>query len=155
MNKKLFISLLCALIISSVSYLYFSPQSINKSYDAFIYSDNTDFTVKSIIEIEGFLNKKILSSNTIEANVNVDDYSYQVILKQTSDDNYLGYIPNETESNEFDKLIGSIMLSKNMTQVWINLDDLNNRYKDIYYAIAPANNRLEAELILEKLVSNN
>lgn len=155
MNKKLFISLLCVLIISSVCYLYFSPKIINKSYDALICSKNTDFSVKSIIKLEGVLNKRILSSNTIKANITVDDYSYQVIFKQASHGDYLGYIAKETQSNEFDKLIGSIMLSKNMTEVWVNVDDLNNRYKDIYYVIAPANNRLEAESILEKLVSNN
>lgn len=155
MNKKIVISFLCTLIISLAAYLYFSPQNIDRTYNAFIFSENTGFTIKSAIELKGTQHKRILSTNKIEASIKVDDYSYTIVFKQNHNGDYLGYIPQNTNLLESDKIIGSIKLSNDLRQIWINSDDLNSKYKDIYYAIAPANNLSEAELIYKKLVITN
>ncbi|GAA0177975.1 hypothetical protein SH2C18_11040 [Clostridium sediminicola] len=155
MNKKLVISFLCTLIIILAVYLYLSPQNINKSYNAFIFSKNTDFTIKSVIKLNGTQHKRILSTNIINATITVDDYSYAIIFKQNHSGNYLGYIPENSKLLESSNIIGSIKLSHDLKQVWINSDDLNNKYKDIYYSTAPANNLSEAESIYKKLVISN
>lgn len=155
MNKKLTISFLCILIAILAVYLYSSPQNINKNYNAFIFSKNTDFTIKSVIKLNGTQHKRILSTNIIDATITVDDYSYAIIFKQNHSGNYLGYISENTDLLESSTIIGSIKLSPDLEEVWIDSDDLNNKYKDIYYSTAPANNLLEAQSIYKKLVISN
>jgi hypothetical protein len=153
MNKKLIFSLLFFVFFSLCCYIYLTPKDIYRSYDALICSENTDLAVKSKISITGILHKKIINSDNIEAFISVDEYTYQVTLEQTPSEDYLGYISVENPSSISDILVGSIKISKDLSQVWINADDLNNKYRDIYYAIAPANSKSEAEELLNKLIS--
>ncbi|SHI01651.1 hypothetical protein [Clostridium grantii] len=152
MNKKVILSLLFIVFFSLCCYIYLTPKDIYRSYDALILSENTDLEVKSKISITGILYKKIINSDSIEAFISVDEYTYQVVLNQTSTKDYLGYISIDSSFNSSDNLVGSIKISKDLSQVWINADDLNDKYKDIYYAIAPANSKIEAEELLKKLV---
>ncbi|WP_461205236.1 hypothetical protein [Clostridium sp. DL1XJH146] len=152
MKKKIIISTLLIFLIALFgTYIYMTPVDINKSYTGVIYSNNKDTTKNVKIDFNGTLRKNPFSSDIIVSEVNFDDLTYQVEFTQNSSKEYVGYLSIDTKEKY--NILGSIVLSKDLEEIFISSDDVNSKYKDIYYVVSPIENKEKVEKVFFNYLS--
>lgn len=145
------IRILSCLILLTVIYSiidYIRPHKIDVEYGGIIYTNETRFEEKTVINIHGDLYRSIFGRNAFIGELTLDKgVKHQIKLYQ-EDSNYFGSLTSiESEFRNIES-IGSVLVSKNFDRAWIQLDEINLKYNLVEaYISGPANAIDEAKRI--------
>ena len=124
-------------------------------FSSTIYSNESDFEKQTNVIVKGKLYKNLFSKDEFIGEMTTDDnLTFEIILKEF-EGRYFGLITNEN-NNGYLNTIGSINVSRSLDKVWIQLNEINERYNLLEgYISGPANNRIEAIEIARKILKGN
>lgn len=137
-------------------YEYLFPHVIKESYSSIVYSIESKFEKQTIVAIKGKLHKNVFVENVFVGEMIIDEnLRYDINLKSDGQ-KYFGALL--TEDSDFLRLetIGSVMTSTNFDKIWIQLDDMNDKYYLTEgYISGPATNSKEANDIARTIMGGH
>lgn len=156
MKKKIWI-LLSIAILSTVYLLYVLLQSkqIEQEYRSIIYSNDTGFERMTLIKLKGNLYIELFGKDKFVGEITVDnDLIYEIKLNENGNQ-YFGVITTlDKMANVHTR--GTVITSKKFDEVWVNLNDINQRYQlEVGYISGPAKNLEEANQIAREVIAED
>ncbi|RUS47938.1 hypothetical protein [Cohnella sp. AR92] len=152
MKRKLLIILgLLVVAIGLVTFAYLKPKPINKEFASVIYSFEEGFEQKTSITLKGKLHRDPFGGDLILGEITVDkDLKYHIKLR----DNRTHFFYPLMETNGANlRTIGTVYVSRDIKDIWLKLDAIDERYRIDGYVFGPASTREEAnKLIKEKIL---
>ncbi|CAM4480242.1 hypothetical protein U9M73_12910 [Paenibacillus phoenicis] len=154
MKKRVIITLCCIflIVILYLTYDFHRPRHVEVSLRSTIYSVETEFEKQTQISIIGEHYKVLFGKDRFIGKMIVDnDLVYDIKLKREGNK----YFETLTKNNEFHVLnsIGSIMTSADFNKVWLQLNDINERYHLTEgYVSGPAGNKNEANQVARNIL---
>lgn len=136
------ISVLVALFLI---YNFYRPRHIEVSLNSLIYSVDQNYERQTSLSITGEKHRYLSGKKLFLGKMIVDnDLTYDLKLER-EDDTYMEILPKREQKSAVFETGGSIMLSTDFGQAWLQLDDINKRYnlKDGYLS-GPASTLKEA-----------
>lgn len=145
MKKMWVFSCIVIVVIITIMYSYHRPHPIEVSLSSIIYSNDSDFEKTTMVTLKGDLYKSLIGNGIVKGELSTDeDLTYKVTLKQESN-TYSGFL-YEWDSNKNIRSIGSIMATKELDKIWLQLDEINERYSLTEgYIAGPAHTIKEAK----------
>jgi hypothetical protein len=155
--RKTFWILGCIAILIIIYFIidYHQPKGIDLKYNGVIYSNETEFEKQTIVLIKGELYKNLFGNDIFIGVLTTDqDLKYEINLKEL-DKKYFGLLTSK-DNYGFLNSIGSVMTSSNFDKVWIQLDEINEKY-DITegYISGPASTIEEANNIASRILEGH
>lgn len=150
MNKTRWIIASIALLgIIYLLFVWLQPQPFEREYSSIIYSTEHSFEKSTVIKLKGNKYRKLLGPDTFVGELTADhDLKYKIKLAGGKTP-YCGLI-TARDATEATRSIGIVTVSLNFDKIWMELDDINRRYKlqeGDGYISSPAKNREEAIII--------
>lgn len=151
--RKIWI-ILCIFILTGIYLIYdHRPQHVETTFNSVIYSIDSRFEKQTTVTFKGTLYKKLWGQNVFSGVLLVDDnMKYEVKLKK---DNHYYFEVLFAENPDYLVLnsLGSIMLSNDFKMIWIQLDDINEKYNlNEGYVSGPATNMEEGNRIAKSIM---
>jgi hypothetical protein len=141
--------------------IYFRPISIERSYSAYIYAENSEFQKSAEIKLSGKLKKKLSLNDVFIGSVEVDGIKEQVILKKIWAKNnifksmgYCTFIEKKDNKTGQYEIIGSLDTTKDFNEILIRLSEVDSKYNGKFNICGPSSNREEGKAILKSLGDN-
>lgn len=157
MKKYKVLILSGTVVIAAVIYFlidYHQPRHIEANYSSTIYSKESKFEKQMVVRISGNLYKSLFEKDMLIGQMTVNNnLKYEIKLKRDGNKYFeiLTKIDNESLIS-----IGSIMTSINLDKVWLQLNDINDRYNLIDgYVSGPAKNTEEANNVARSIIEGS
>ncbi|ULO06536.1 hypothetical protein H1230_26610 [Paenibacillus sp. 19GGS1-52] len=131
-------------------FVWLQPQPFEREYSSIIYSTaDQSFARSTDIKLKGNKYRKLLGPDIFVGELTADhDLNYKIKLEGGKTP-YSGLITAH-DATKATRSIGIVTVSFNFDKIWMELDDINRRYKlqeGDGYISSPAKNREEAILI--------
>ena len=156
--KKRITAIICILIVTALYLVldYQRARPIELNYSSTIYSTENMFEKPTIISIRGNQYKSLFRSDILIGKVTVDgDLKYEIKLKR-EDNRYFEILTNINHEHHSTISRGSIMVSTDFHRVWLQLDDINEKYNLVDgYVSGPAKNIEEAKVVARSIVEGD
>lgn len=140
-------------ILSCISFVYFyhQPERIERELKSVIYSFENDFEKQTSIALEGHYYRNLFGRDVfIGKLLTDDDLEYEIKLYDDGG-SFQGSLSTLNE-NKVTETIGSVMTSSLFDNVWVQLNDINERYKfSDGYISGPATTKEEANKVALKI----
>jgi len=147
--------------IGLILVIYFRPVSIERSYSAYIYSENSEFQKRAEVKLVGKLKKKLSLNDMFTGTIEVDGIKEQVILKRIWSNNnifksigYSTFIETKNNNTGQYEITGSLDTSKDFNEILIRLVEVDSKYNGKFNICGPSSNKEEAKAILKSLTYN-
>lgn len=126
------------------------PTSVSESYAGLIYSSSTKNIEEHItITLNGTLERNLFIEGQFTGLLTVgNDLSY--IVNMTKDKHFWGYIQHQ-EKDELIR-IGRVYTTEDFKLIYINLDEINEKYNSQCNIVGPASNRKEGLIVMLKVL---
>jgi len=150
---KKWISIAGIIVIIAVAYLYHQPKPMDFTYESVIYSNESDFEKQTIVKLKGNYYRNLFGKNVWIGELVADvDLRYEVKLEKMDRTKYFSILTRNEPKGHL-TTIGSVMTSKNFDKVWLQLDDINEKYNIIEgYIGGPAGNKYEGNDVASKII---
>lgn len=148
--KKIIGTLSCLILLTVIYFTidYIRPYKIDVEYGGIIYSNETKFEKKTVINIHGDLYKSLFGRNAFNGELILDKEVKHNIKLYQEDNNYFGILTSIESEFKNIETIGSVLISNNFDRAWIQLDEINLKYDIVEgYISGPANTIDEAKNI--------
>lgn len=147
--KNIFIGIILGLFILVTSINNF-PTSVSESYVGLIYSSSAENIEEHItISLNGTLERNLFIEDQFTGLLTVgNDLSY--IVNMTKNEHFRGYIQYQ-EKDEVIR-IGSVYTTEDFKLIYINLDEINEKYNSHCNIVGPASNRNEGLIVMLKVL---
>ncbi|MNP25435.1 hypothetical protein D3C76_1182430 [compost metagenome] len=138
-------------VLVYLMYDFHRPQAIHKSYISTIYSYESQFEQQTVVSIEGKLYKNLFGKDIFLGEMIADeDMKYELKLKEEG--NYYSQTLTVQGKDRVHSTMGSIRISLQFDKLWIQLNDINEKYSITEgYISGPARNMEEAKDIARRL----
>ncbi|MCK8489978.1 hypothetical protein M0651_22660 [Paenibacillus sp. MBLB2552] len=155
MKKKVIITISCFIIFVAIYliYDYHRPQHIEVKLKGTIYSIESKFEKQTSISIIGEHYRVLFGKDILLGKMIVDDDLVYHIKLRREDNKYFELLTKIDDEDHVIKSIGSIMTSIEFDKVWLQLDDINEKYNLIEgYVSGPAKNMEEGNGIATSII---
>lgn len=144
-------SVVILLLIVAIVYDGFSSSEFTQNIDSVIYSHESDLEKPTVVELHGELNRRLFGDDLFEGQITVDDnISYDVTFRE-GEKRFMALITKEDEMALI-KIIGSVIASKELNEIWIHLNEVDHRYGGYTYIAGPASNKDQANTMIAALM---
>ena len=152
MPKKnlVLISIGLILVLIITYYNYAKPILFEKTYDGIMYSTENKFEKKTKISLKGDIYRNGFQEDLFQGDLIVDNIKHNIKMKKQNG-KFMGVLTS-INSNGNTLTIGSIQTSSDLSMIWLNLKELDDKYNLKLYVSAPANNMQEGNNIAEKIL---
>lgn len=152
MKKKWILSSIIVIALIYGLYAYHRPNYVELSFNSMIFSMDSDFEQSTIVSMKGDHYRSLLGNGMLLGELSVDeDLKYNV--KLTKGRKSYEDIITTWDSNKNTIIIGYVEVSHELDKVWIQLDDINERYSlSEGHVAGPASASIEAKQISSKIV---
>ena len=153
MPKKnlVLISIGLILVLIITYYNYAKPILFEKTYDGIMYSTENKFEKKTKISLKGDIYRNGFQEDVFQGDLIVDNNIKHKIKMEKQNGKFMGVL-TAINSNGNTVIIGSIQTSSDLSMIWFNLKELDDKYNSKLYVSAPANNMQEGNNIAEKIL---
>ncbi|WP_018750872.1 hypothetical protein [Paenibacillus sanguinis] len=155
MKKKGKVALSCIIIVATIYLIYdfYRPKHIEVNLNSTIYSIDSKLERQTAISIIGEHHKKLFGNDILIGKMIVDkDLTYEIKLKR-EDNRYFEILTKKNNEFHVINTIGSIITSTDFDRVWLQLDDINEKYNLVEgYVSGPAKNIEEANDIARSII---
>ncbi|RIX53680.1 hypothetical protein D3P08_09675 [Paenibacillus nanensis] len=151
--KKISWIIVVLITLSCVSFVYFyhQPERIEREHKSVIYSVENDFEKQTSIALEGNYYRNLFGRDVFIGKLMTDDDLEYEIKLYDEGGNFQGSITT-LNSNNVTETIGSVMTSRHFDNVWVQLDNINERYNlSDGYITGPATTKEEANQVALKM----
>jgi len=132
---------------------YHRPEHIEMNYSSSIYSIESKFEKQTAISIIGDHHKKLFGKDIFIGQMIVDDDLMYEIKLEREDNKYFEILTKIDNEYHVINSIGSIMTSTGFDKIWLQLDDINEKYNLIEgYVSGPAKNMEEANDVARSII---
>ncbi|MCR8656235.1 hypothetical protein [Paenibacillus endoradicis] len=147
MKKKWIVSGIIVIALIYVLYGYHRPQYVELSFNSVIFSLDSDFEKSIEVSMKGELYKSLVGNGMFRGELSAEeDLKYNV--KLTEEGNLFEGFIIVKDSNKNTIIIGTVNVSPKLDKIWIQLDDVNERYSLTEgYIAGPASNVSKAKQI--------
>lgn len=149
--KKIIIALIILFLILFLYLLYPKSITFEHTYNGIIYSTDNNFEKKTKIILEGTIYRYILQKDEFIGKIVVDDDISQNIKMKEHSNKFVGLF-STTDKEGYTRTLGSIQTSSDLSLIWLNLEEIDERYKSTCYVSGPANNKAEGNKIAENIL---
>lgn len=144
---------LVLLIGISFIYFYHKPDWIEREHQSVIYSFEQQFEKKTTVVLEGEHYRNLFGREVFIGKLKTDeDLEYEIKLTEQGS-GFFGILTT-LDNYKAIETIGSVMTSGDFDNVWIQLDDINERYgfsEAEGYVAGPADTKEEANEIAKNI----
>jgi hypothetical protein len=145
-----------------ISIIYFRPVSIERSYSAYMYAENSEFKKSTEIKLVGELKKKLSLNHVFTGSIEVEGIKKQVMLKRIWAKNnifktigYSAFIESKNGKTGQYEVTGILDTSKNFNEILIRLGQIDSKYNGKFNICGPSSTREEAKGIMTNIEKNN
>ena len=145
-----------------ISFIFFKPMTIERSYSGYMYDDNSEFEKSTEIKLVGELKKKLSLNNVFTGSIEVEGIKEQVILKKIWSKNnifksmgYNAFIETKNSKTGQYEVTGTLDTSKDFNEILIRLGKVDSKYNGRFNICGPSSTKVEAQGIIENLEKNN
>jgi len=126
------------------------PKSVSESYTGLIYSSSAENIEEPVtITLNGTLERNIFTEDQFTGLLTVgNELSYRVNM--IKNDHFRGNIQHQ-EKDEVIR-IGSVYTTEDFKLIYINLDEINEKYNSHCNIVGPASNRNEGLIVMLKVL---
>ena len=154
MKKKWIVSSIIVIVLIYALYDYHRPKYVELSFNSVIYSIDSNFEKSIVVSMKGDRYNSRIGNGMFLGELSVDeDLKYNVKLTENGN-RYAGSIFAK-DSNENTITIGLVDISHDLDKIWIQLDDINERYslsEGYGHVVGPASTAIEANEIARMII---
>lgn len=155
MKKTYWIGGILVLLIAILMiYVYHKPDRIEREIPSVIYSFEQQFEKETKVVIEGEHYRNLFGPDVFVGKLKTDeDLEYDIELKEQGS-GYLGIL-FLVDDYKVTVTIGSVNTSRKFDKVWLQLDDINERYgfsEAEGYVAGPASTKEEANEVAKRIL---
>lgn len=137
-------------VLATVTYFYW-PNSINREYDSVVYSTDSGFERRTTVQLSGTQYRALLGKRYVTGKLKADhDLSYDIRLEWNGR-YYFGTIADFDAAGLL-HTSGSVMGSDRFEKVWLQLNEINQRYNITGYVSGPAGNLKEGNEVARHIL---
>lgn len=132
-------------------FYFYLPDPLEKEYSSIIYSPDSGFERKTTVQLSGTKYQSLFGRDYFTGRLTVDnDLNYEIRL-EWSERYYFGTIADFDAAGLL-HTSGSVMSSDRFEKVWIQLNDINQRYNLTGYVSGPADNLMEGNEVAKQIL---
>jgi len=149
-KKTLILSAFILIFVIAV-YSYSKPIIIDNTYYGVIYSIDNGFEKNTDIIIKGEIQRNLIQKDKFIGEVTVDDNINLKLVMEDQGNKYIGLF-SSSGSNGYTVIDGSIQASSDLSMVWLDLKEIDDRYSTKCYVAGPANDKEDGNKIAENIL---
>lgn len=148
------VGFLVLLIAILLIYFYHKPERIEREIQSAIYSFDQQFEKETTVVLEGEHYRNLFGPEVFVGRLKTDeDLEYDIELKEQGN-GFLGILVSK-DDYKVTVTIGSVSTSRKFDKVWLQLDDINERYGFFEaegYVAGPASTKEEANEVAKRIL---